>query len=64
MKMYCKKPINVHARQLTQSELVLTAHGKIRAEAGDWVLTDPSTGDTWPVKQNFFADNYVEVEEK
>ena len=46
MARYRKKPIDVEARQIAEAELVTTAHGRVRAEAGDWILTDPDTGDT------------------
>ena len=62
---YRKKPVDIEARQVTDTngELVLTAHGRVRAEAGDWILTDPRNGDQWPVKPDFFAQNYEPVEE-
>lgn len=58
-----KKPIIVDVRQIAQAEVVLTAHGRVRAEPGDWVLTDPATGDTWPVKPDIFAATYDLIEE-
>jgi hypothetical protein len=60
-KMFMKKPIVVRARLVTESEVVLTAHGRVRAEPGDYILTDDQTGDTWPIKPDFFAANYEEV---
>jgi hypothetical protein len=58
-----KKPIIIDARgPLSSSELVVTAHGRVRAEAGDYVLTDPRNGDTWPIKPDYFSDNYEIVE--
>jgi hypothetical protein len=59
-KLYIKKPVVVRARLLTEGEDVLTAHGRVRAEAGDYVLTDRLTGDTWPIKADKFA-NYEEI---
>lgn len=57
-----KKPIVVDARgPLTESEMVTTAHGRVRAEAGDWILSDPSTNDMWPIKPDIFAATYEEV---
>lgn len=50
--------IVVEARQLDTAELVTTAHGRVRAEAGDWVLTDPTTGDAWPIKPDIFKATY------
>ncbi len=58
---YRKKPIPVNARQVTESEIVLTAHGRVRAEPGDWILNDPETGDTWPIKPDIFSANYEPV---
>lgn len=60
MKVYKRRRI-VDARQCAESEVVLTAHGRVRAEPGDWVLSDPETGDTWPIKPDIFANTYVEV---
>ena len=62
MTMYVKKRIPVNARQVIQSEVVLTAHGRVRAEPGDWILTDPANGDTWPIKPDYFAENYEPIE--
>ena len=59
---YRKKLVDVDGRCLTQSEYVLTPHGRVRAEAGDWVLTDPATGDTWPIKADIFALTYEPAE--
>lgn len=53
-----KKPVEVDARLITESEVVLTAHGRVRAEPGDYVLSDPATGDTWPIKPDIFAATY------
>lgn len=33
-----------------------------QAEVGDYILTDPSTGDTWPVKRDLFLRTYEVVE--
>ena len=59
---YRKKPLVVEARRLTDTELIVTAHGRVRAEAGDWVLTDPATGDTWPIKPDIFEKTYEPAE--
>ena len=54
-----KKPIDIDYRgPLVVSEMVTTAHGRVRAEPGDYVLTDPNTGDTWPIKPDIFATTY------
>ena len=58
-----KKPIVIEARTVSQSELILTAHGRVRAEPGDLVLTDPASGDTWPIKADLFEQTYEIVEE-
>ena len=59
---YRKKPIAVDVRgPLTDAEMVATAHGRVRAEAGDYVLRDPVTGDTWPIKPDIFAATYEPV---
>jgi len=62
MKAY-KKKIVVEVRcPLKESEMVATAHGRIRAEAGDYILTDSKTGDTWPIKPDIFSETYEVVE--
>jgi len=58
-----KKPIVVLARRVEVAELVTTAHGRVRAEAGDWVLRDPVTNDTWPIKPDLFEATYERLEE-
>jgi hypothetical protein len=59
-----KKPTPIDYRgPLDKPELVTTAHGRVRAEAGDFILTDPRTGDTWPIKPDIFADTYEAVGE-
>lgn len=63
MAKFRKKPIEIEVRgPLTISEMVTTAHGRVRAEAGDYVLTDPITGDTWPIKPDIFEATYEPVE--
>lgn len=59
---YRKKPIVVDARRVEVSEIVTTAHGRVRAEAGDWILVDPNTGDTWPIKPDIFEQTYEAIE--
>lgn len=57
-----KKPVVVDARgPITESELVPTAHGRVRAEAGDYIMTDPKTGDTWPIKPDIFQATYETI---
>lgn len=59
-----KKAIEVQAEgPLTVPRMVTTAHGRVRAEAGDYILTDPVTGDTWPIKPDIFAETYEPVRE-
>ena len=59
-----KKPITVLARgPLVESEVVITAHGRVRAEAGDYVIRDPNSNDTWPIKPDLFAATYDPIEE-
>jgi hypothetical protein len=58
---YRKKPIVVEARQCVEPELVCTAHGRVRAEVGDWVLIEPISKDTWPIKPDIFAATYEPV---
>lgn len=62
MAKFRKKPVEVEARgPLTEPEMVTTAHGRVRAEAGDYVLVDPATMDTWPIKPDIFAATYEPV---
>lgn len=61
---YRKRPVIVEARgPLTEPEFVTTAHGRVRAEAGDYVLLAES-GDTWPIKPDIFAATYEPVEDE
>lgn len=54
-----KKPVVVDVEgPLTEPRMVTTAHGRVRAEAGDFVLRDPQTGDTWPIKPDIFTQTY------
>lgn len=57
-----KKPIIVDAREIKQPVFITTAHGRVRAEVGGYVLTDPATGDTWPIKRDLFEQTYEVVE--
>jgi hypothetical protein len=64
MSLMRKKPVPVEARgPIVEPEMVTTAHGRVRAEAGDYVLRDPKTGDTWPIKPDIFAATYEPVTE-
>ena len=63
MPKFCKKPVVIEARgPITESEMVTTAHGRVRAEAGDYILLNPVTGDTWPIKPDIFAATYEPAE--
>ena len=57
-----KKPLLVDYRRVLDPEFVTTAHGRVRAEVGDFVMTNPRTGDTWPIKPDIFAETYDLVE--
>jgi hypothetical protein len=59
--IYVKKPVHVEARQATEREGVLTANGPVVAEPGDWIVTNRETGDTWPVKGEYFERDYEKV---
>ena len=58
-----KKPLIVDFREVTKPELVTTAHGRVRAEVGDFILLDPESGDTWPIKRDIFEETYEVVDE-
>lgn len=62
---YVKKqiPVNVEG-PITETKMVTTAHGRVRAEAGDYIITDPVTYDTWPIKPDIFQSTYKEVPQK
>ena len=64
MAKYRKKPVVVDARQVSVIEIVLTAHGIVRAEPGDWIIIDPTSKDTWPVKPDIFERTYERVDEE
>lgn len=48
---------------LTETEMVTTAHGRVRAEAGDYILTNLANGDTWPIKPDLFNATYESADE-
>lgn len=55
-----KNPIEVeYTGPLSEAQMVTTAHGRVRAEAGDYILRDPRTNDTWPIKPDIFAETYT-----
>ncbi len=59
MPKFRKKPIVVDAEgPLTEPTMVQTANGPVQAGPGDYVLTDPKTGDTWPIKPDIFKATY------
>jgi hypothetical protein len=60
---YRKRALNVLVRgPLQASEVVETAHGKVVAEAGDYIVIDPRNKDSWPLKQHFLAANYEPID--
>ena len=64
MVKYRKKPIVVDVEgPLIEAKMVITAHGRIKAKAGDFIITDPNTGDTWPIKPDLFEGTYELVDE-
>lgn len=59
MPKFRKKPIVVDVEgPLTEPTMVQTANGPVEAGPGDYVLTDPKTGDTWPINAEIFAKTY------
>lgn len=62
---YVKKqiPVNVEG-PIVDTKMVTTAHGRVRAEAGDYIITDPVTYDTWPIKPDIFQSTYRLVPQK
>ena len=58
-----KKPIEVHAVQMSTPGKCETAHGWIPFSPGDWIITDPKTDDSWPIRDEFFKDNYEVLRE-
>ena len=59
MPKFRKKPTVVDAKgPLTEYETVHTANGPVEAGPGDYILTDPKTGDTWPINAEIFAKTY------
>lgn len=57
-----KKPLVVEAAQAAEAGVVATAHGPAPVDAGDWIVVDPTTGDTWPVKAAIFEATYEVLE--
>ncbi len=62
---YVKKQIPVDVKgPIVETEMVTTAHGRVRAEAGDYIITDPVTNDTWPIKPDIFKLTYEVAPQK
>jgi hypothetical protein len=60
-----KKPIVVDVEgPITQPTFVATTQGTVLANPGDYILTDPNTGDQWPVNGNVFERTYDVLEEE
>src|SRR5690606_31657544 len=38
------------------------ANGDVRVSPGDWIVADPASGDSWPVRADIFAATYEPVE--
>lgn len=55
-----RKAARVRAVRVDERVEVMTLEGRAVAEAGDWVVRNPS-GESWPVPAKVFARTYREV---
>lgn len=60
-KRYRHKPTIIHAVQLTRPSTVLTPHGPIDGEIGDWHCFGPE-GEEWFNKEAMFLDRYEPID--
>lgn len=44
-----------------QQPFLRTANGYVSLQRGVWIVTDPSSGDRWPVAPDIFAATYEAV---
>ena len=56
-----KKPVIVDAVQTDKDQVLATAIGAVQVKAGEWIITDPNSGDTWPVTNEIFKRTYEMV---
>ena len=61
MAKYRKKPVVVDVVQTKCERVVFTAHGQSLAHPGDYIVTDPNTGNKCPVRQDIFEKTYERV---
>ena len=59
-RYFRKKPVIVEAFQAEVNIDIETLNGKVRAYAGDWVVTDVK-GRKYPCNQEVFEETYEEV---
>lgn len=79
MPKFRKKPIVVEAERFRENNspwpegvclslngntyFVETANGFSTIQSSGWVLTDPETGDKWPITDEFLKKTYEPVED-
>ena len=57
-----KKPVIIEAYQTTETKLIKTLEGVMRANPGDWIITGVH-GEQYPCKPDIFEEIYEPVEE-
>lgn len=55
------KTAHIEAIRMSAPFHVMTAHGRVTGQAGDWLARNPTTGERWPILEADFAANYQEV---
>ena len=60
MPLFRKKPVIIEAVRLTQPVEIETLEGKMRGEAGDWLITGVK-GEQYPCKDEIFQATYEPV---
>lgn len=61
MPKYRKKPVVIEAYQTTESFLIPTLEGTMKADIGDWIITGVN-GEQYPCKPDIFIKTYDKVE--
>ena len=60
-KTYAKEATIKAVRMETRFH-VLTAHGRVLGERGDWLGMNPATGERWPIRASDMESTYQEVD--
>lgn len=62
MKQYRKKPVVIHAKQMTEPFEVMTLEGLMRGSTGDYLVIGVK-GEAYPVREDIFLETYEEADD-